>query len=201
MHYKNFTLLELTVVMGILPLLGFITIATVTQKLDANAIACRGNLKKIHAAQMMYAAENSNHMARRLFDLNPYLGFKKTDIPAVTGCPAVPKKLRRKVFYAFEYGKNGMILSYRKNYSSSGDPKAINSLISLYKQPEKTMLYMDFPPEKGLGAVFMSSKWLKKGDKLGFRHQNKSNVLYLDGHVQGLTKTEIPENKVFWGLK
>jgi len=195
------SLAEASIVAAVFILTGCMVVAAA--KTTANTSAqCQGNLRKIGMAQAMHAAEHGNRLELNLYDLNPYLGFAPTDIPAVTGCPAVPPERRRKVFYGFEYGKNGYVLCPQKVLSSNSTSEKAENHLSSYPSPGKTMLYLDFPPEPtgGLGAVFDSSPWLKAEDPKGFRHESRSDILFMDGHVAPLSPQEVPgDSKTpFW---
>jgi len=201
---NNFSLRESIVICVVFIMAGIMITAAAVRTAADKAQECLTHLKKIGMAQMMYASEYDDHLARNIFDLNTYLGFRAWDIPDVTGCPAVEPERKRKVFYGFEYGKNAYILCPKKILSSNSDSEDARNNMGLYTMPDKTMFYMDFPtqPNGGLGAVFISSPWINAKDPQAFRHEMKSNTLYIDGHATPLAPEEIPADNrsPFWSM-
>ncbi len=201
MMIKNsFTFSELAMILALL------VIATVLAVESLPGVAetrqCIDNLRRIRQAQMIYAAENNGYLALEIFQLQPLLGFKTSAIPEATGCPAVPETQKRKTFYGTEYGKNMYLFTPKKFWQGNPDePSATRNQLNLQKTPEKTMIYMDFPPEPdgGLGAVHPGAAFLKSKDPIAFRHEGKVNVLFLDGHVETLSEIDLNNSNGFWG--
>ena len=199
-HVNLFSLVELVIIVSVLAVICTITVGAAKKRLLNKSDICKNHLRKICMAQTMYAADNNQRLAIKLHQLNSYLGYKKYDIPAVTGCPAVPKSLRRQRWYANGYGKNAYVFVERKKFAKGGNPKEIKNKFSCYKQQDKTMMYMDFPPEPkgGSGTIWASEKWIKNGDKTAFRHKGRANCLYFDGHVKALAP-KFKAARIFWG--
>ena len=192
--------IELVAILAIVALVCTVPVAAAKQALLTKTQLCQQHLRKIHMAQAMYAADNDGWLAPKIFMLNGYLGYKTAAIPAVTGCPAVPDKLKRKVYYGAEYGKNGYMFLERRRISSSGNPRERRNKLAYYEKPEQTMMYIDFPPEPkgGLGAVLSKDKWIRNGDEAAFRHHGKVNCMFLDGHVVEL-EPGFATSRTFWG--
>jgi prepilin-type processing-associated H-X9-DG protein len=199
-----FSLTELTLILFTGGILLLLTMSALKAGAGQGVTAvCQSNLGKIAAAQKMYAAENDGGMAPNIHMLNTYLGFKPYDIPAETGCPAVPPEQKRKVFYGAEYGKNAHILTKRSFISPGGNPDELRNSISLYPALDKTMIYMDFPPEPngGLCAVWSGSFNTKEKEKQACRHEGKLNTVFLDAHTESYGPEDLPKDNDFWGIK
>jgi len=192
MKKNGFTLIELLVVIAIIAILAAMLLPALRQAREkARQASCMNNLKQLGLATFMYAEDNDGYLPVRLQGSPPsywhdskYTGTSGTNLRGgvryfsvvyfrqdyyVTGildCPSAKN-------IGYEYGINCNLM----NYTS---PK-----ISRIRYPVKTLLFTE---TKGDHMVtnYTGARW-------HFRHNNRANLLFADGHVEPLTQDEVIE--------
>ena len=207
-----FTLVELLAVIAIIGVLSALVVVTVGRVRDnARAAACQGNLRQIGAAFSLYAAENRGllpmpqekdqpwPMNTWMHKLQPHLEQKRvrTNVEnlslAFDGVFRCPGKSDWDLSashdaYKISYGMNCFDAT-NAGESAKYEARRVHTLA----HPAITMLAMDRGMFNASGQpVAMGPYILNKNhvyrDALGLWHGGKDNVLFVDGHIEALSK-------------
>jgi len=200
-----FTLLELLIVIATISMLVAILMpALIKTKSKVLSISCANNLKQISVAEMSYAQDYNDWMARHSYMLNSYFGYRDIDIPNITNCPAC--SFKRSGFNATHYGQNWYVFGDEHTWTGSPVEPYFNHRVLQFKKPSLSMIIMDGYPSDG-GATLLinaTSAYLVAYDPLVFRHSSGINALFVDGHVAYFNALDVPLNasaepgKSFW---
>lgn len=208
---KGFTLIELlttVTIIGVLVALIFPAVSNV--KKTALNVECIAKLRKLSAAFSLYSIDNNNSLPKTFSDQSgstaasnwiftmsgyqsngiDYLGVK-TGSSLITVGSKKPSPLicRKNVIDAGSDSAN----------SASASTYAMNTAFSEFRivkaqSPEKAMLCFE--------STSVGNKWSFTGSG-GTRmnvsvHSGHGNVLYLDGHIDAITKIPPASNVEFW---
>lgn len=189
---KAFTLVELLVVMGIIAILGAVSIGTYNAVIKTSQAAkCASNMHQIAIGFQGYLGDNNNVMPQRVYKggstnvgyfdlLAPYTGDNLTDkatsvfvCPSHTACsfPSEP--------------------SYGMNYNYD------NVSITAVTNQANTILLAETLGVNGDGsnrAQYPSSDGIGKIDPT--RHNGVANYLFFDGHIEKLPLSAVAS---LWG--
>ncbi|AHF90833.1 N-terminal cleavage protein [Opitutaceae bacterium TAV5] len=203
-----FTLVELLTVIAIIGILAAIIIPTVGKVRDAARSAqCVSNLRQLGVCAQLYTEDNKGYAPDKRFafykQLWPYSGsnIKWDSDPNPWGNP--PTRCKNTIFECPSVYKDPFtnLRSYAPNYHGLRSPfppgKNATSGIPVSKltAPSKTMWF---------GEVCNGSDLSPNTNKINWRHNNKTNALFFDGHVATLKydkEIEVPANiydSLFW---
>jgi prepilin-type processing-associated H-X9-DG protein/prepilin-type N-terminal cleavage/methylation domain-containing protein len=205
MHRKrSFTLIELLVVIAIIAILASMLLPALQQAREkARAISCTGNEKQLGLAFLMYLDDNKDTFPRA--NAQPYWEQKllsycgnaykvfycPSDTRPVTDWPDSTKA--REISYGYNILGLGHADSNHPNAFTGSNGGFAANLVQI-KKPTGTLVLCDSgrASQGKMGyyvAVPDASMW---ADFLPWeRHGTRSNVLFVDGHVESFNATHL----------
>ena len=194
-NQKTFTLIELLVVIGIIAVLAGMLLPALNKARDtAKAIACTSNMKQCGLAYLQYAGD-FNDMCPPAYEYSaPNLtwGSKLYNLKYLPNwdvmvCPAfAPYKAMSPSWHTqyFTYGLAGHYQAYdayklNKAWNLSKTPVFVDSM-TIAQNPTWT--------SSGNNSKYSPFYYVRMGRltdnmKIDLRHNHKTNIMYLDGHV------------------
>lgn len=207
----GFTLVELLVVIAIVGVLAAIIIP-VAGKVRASArnAECKSNLRQTYLGYITYVNENRGMVPigfasaahQEQYGL-PYAGgwmdYYSGQLPAeqkaVVGCP-VQRANKADRWQADAWWRQNRFhrtysINVRLNMTGSGDSARPRPLAS-FEAPARTLLMGDGDnSDSGGNAMYYNSSF-NPGRVPEPVHSEKANVVYLDGHIGQLARSEVP---------
>lgn len=208
---SGFTLVELLVVIGVIAVLISLLLPALSRAREsARSVHCRNNLKQIGLCITMYrndnrdilpAREASWNSARWQWAVSNYLRYEfdpnnYQKQPAVFRCVTMgdnwfnmPGGGQYRVSYAINFlGSDGNWDHWGRYYWLRGT-KVNNSTFHYIADINPSSYPWHYSFSEDLTT------------QLGFRHNKKANFLYLDGHVNSLSRGEYTSNQGIFGSK
>lgn len=199
MKRSGFSLIEILVALGVLVLLLVLAYAGFHKARAAGySTVCLANLREHGIGINRRSIETGNLYPYRLWEEGIGKDTWRQDLarwnwlpwdPSVDGCPAEPIALNNRV-------NNGHVSHY--GAPARGGPAGGYVSIGKIREPSKLVLVADTVPI----WYFTDGE-----DYIAFRHSEKVNLVFLDGHAESRTHDEIPwrvdrgkteEYRTFW---
>ncbi|MCH2209100.1 MAG: type II secretion system GspH family protein [Lentisphaerales bacterium] len=193
---KKFTLLELLIVLAIIGVLITILLPSLRDaKKQAESAVCQSNLKQMYTATTNYVDHNSGWLPNyQMYPIgtSPNPCWEKPLWPylyksAYTNSNSRPKS----VFDCPSIDPDNNSIRYGYNpYLDDKDQNTYEHLAE-FSQPAEGVIIADAKSVK-----------LHKGSIYFWRHRNKANSLFLDGHIDAKVYGSVPitgnHNEAFW---
>ena len=205
----GFTLIELLVVIAIIALLAGILFPVFSRAREsARGAQCQSNLKQIGAASLMYAQDWDGVLPisdtnGKLWDyqLMPYLNYESNISEA-------NKRNDYSIFHCPSGNANHAYVAYRSRGYSYNQYIGLlllganndTAILASIETPSNTLLAIDSinsaygAEERMEGATFPTTgnaPWVNASarlDNVCYRHHERANVLFTDGHVKSCAK-------------
>ncbi|MCP4589388.1 MAG: prepilin-type N-terminal cleavage/methylation domain-containing protein [bacterium] len=192
-----FTLVEVMVVISIIGLLLAILLPSMARSREnARAVLCRGNLVEwgrgmfvyadLHRGWLPYEDRGEEALGRFCwFDVMKDI-FNTATIPeSVRACPTV---LRSDPEREESYRMNSKLAETNPNSEHYLPYRRLNTLA----RPGQTVLLFD--GDVGGGRVSFKGRWRVRGDDVNYRHNDATNILFADWHVE-MFRTHVVREK------
>jgi len=214
---RAFTLVELLVVIGIIALLISILLPSLAKaRKSATAITCQSNMRQIYTAYIMYAQQYKNALIPnggqglyggyvygpwdRYVVEGKYLGGASNVMICPSTTSIQPEYTEFFCYGSYPrdswyWGTNGYVWRLKSKYTPS---IPMGHYTSWPPEASKTILLIDsvrgtssVPEWQGRNFFFGTADFPELG--IAARHAKKANVVFVDGHVDSLTKAQLIE--------
>ncbi|AHF91247.1 N-terminal cleavage protein [Opitutaceae bacterium TAV5] len=219
-----FTLIELLTVIAIIGILAGIIIPTVGRVREtARAAQCISNLRQLQAAAMLWIGDNRDKMPDAKAwcynegssnyawsgQLSPYLNFKAQKNLDWKNTPSPMKCdtgfLKNPPSASIHFGRTYSINTYATATMDDGsrlkdrDPQwGYVSRLSMIEHPSRMAFFMDGAVAAGGGNYVSNVSHSHVPDSgsppLQYVHRDSINVVFIDGHVQRISKADMQAN-------
>ncbi len=219
----GFTLIELLTVIAIIGILASILVPVVSRvRSSARNAQCVSNLRQTFMGYIQYVNDNRGRIplgyasaadqTRYNLPYNSgfidyYSGSLPKDQKSVVGCPVQrankEDRWAQDAWWSKQVFPRTYSLNIRLNQTGSGQPNHLRSLSS-FEAPSRTLLIGDGDNSDSGGNALYYNAVLQPGRFPEPVHNDRANIVYLDGHVGSLRKSEVPtttttpEAHLFW---
>lgn len=194
---QGFSVVEVLIGLSVVAVLAVLLLAASARFGEGTKEAkCVANLRQFHMVMNLYASEHGGALpAYRLFGVVRADGttgngpdWRDQIAPYMQGIPKSSSPKRRTMDVCpsatFESSSNYAFYYALTADSVSGQQK----MISQVQKPSEYFIFGD-----SIGTMRIDP--LNGRKNLDFRHKGRANLLFLDGHVEGRSVTEIPDQK------
>lgn len=218
MKRKQFSLIELLVVISIISILASLVIPSLAQaRKKSKSITCRAKLKQIHLAIQMYSEDNDYYAPgdshsnsnftywQKTLEDSGYLSYDHLDSNSIYLCPSTEQKSLNGD-WSSTYAMNFKFVRGNGSGSSSTNINNYGYLHRLVSDnPTETMLIMDGHNNYRLiqPGGFEDDEFYNQEVHV-IRHLDKANLSFLDGHVESKSSAQLTllgtqgHNESFW---
>jgi len=224
---KEFTLVELMVVIGIIAILAGILLPVLNKSRDkAIQTECAGNLGQLAKAEFAYAADSNNQFAASFHhdsskgnsywvnDLYPYLKESRVFTCGADENEDVKDDFENTIEnignFCVSYLANGGVLSGKKRYLCESPSRTMTFAPRKHKDKNTTAKLgnctseqsLDSPLGYTVSGSFSTANFDMEfsGEMLG-RHDQVSNFVFVDGHTASMTTKAFDNEKTSLWLK
>ncbi len=208
----SFTLIELLIVIAIIAILASMLLPALNMaKEKARAASCQNNFKSFGLAAAQYSQDNDDWPAMyrngTQYFPDPIKSYLNETRVLIGGMRIVSASERRTSKFVCPSETFTDAVSFN-NYPTMGLNARMDFLggagwpkfkIGRLKQPSRSS-YMGEEDTKGTGGVpimisYYTSDTSRFGSfgMVGFRHSNRANFAFFDGHVQALDRLKVPD--------
>lgn len=212
---RKFTLIELLVVVAIIGILSSILLPSLSKaRLKTKAVVCKNNLRSQGQGMIMlvnqgspsgkdgafpgYGGVNKDYENYSwfgeiavIFDqtdtkVQPYLN-DTSKIPDSFLCPVATNSLNEFTYTNLPYGYNyGHLGNWQNYHNSTHDERAVR-ITQIHKTSE--MILITDSNSNGVADSLSHRAW--EDAQPGFRHFEKTNIVFIDGHVSSHTRSPV----------
>ncbi len=205
----GFTLIELLVVIAIIAILAAVLYPVISNASRCGKQAsCAANLRQLHAALVAYTDDNDGFYPPAepsgMPDGTTYWWENKQFLNLLAGpqkkaksvlvCPADPRPQKHS-----DMVEKDRWISYSANASSFGLKRFGSKRVrhtNMVKRPSSTLAFCDGIGDSSTPNIVGHQDCL--AGYISYRHDDKTQAVFLDGHTESLSHSDIPLTKDAW---